>query len=115
MTLKVYTSTVSYLGPDKLDITVKSGDRAFAPTWGMVHGLKHRLLKQETYTHQYKQLMEDSLRKNVTAWSNLFSRESVVLCCYCPPGKFCHRRILAGILERMGCQIIGEITPLAPL
>lgn len=115
MTLKVYTSTIQYLGPNRLDISVKSGYKAFAPTWGMVHGLKNGGLKKDTYAEQYRQLMHQSHVQNTDAWVDLLTRDEVVLCCYCSPGKFCHRRILAGILEKMGCVVVGEILPVGVL
>ena len=57
-------SVVKKLGLDRdsryLDITVKSGDKAFAPTWKMVMGSKQGKITDEEYTHQYTELMRKS-------------------------------------------------------
>ena len=55
--LKVYTAQYGYRGKDRLDITVKSGDRTFAPTWDMVMDYKSGKITQEEYTEMYYDLM----------------------------------------------------------
>ena len=39
--MQIHTSTIRYAGQDRLDVTVKSGDQTFAPTWEMVMGYKN--------------------------------------------------------------------------
>lgn len=34
--LKIYTSQYRYSGKNRLDITVKSGNKIFTPTWNIV-------------------------------------------------------------------------------
>ena len=48
----VWTAQYQYKGPDRLDITVKTGIKAFAPTWEMVMKSKQGKLSEEEYTEQ---------------------------------------------------------------
>jgi uncharacterized protein YeaO (DUF488 family) len=106
--LKVYTARISYRGEDRLDITVKSGDKLFAPTWNLVMGYKNGTITEEHYTEGYLALMRLSYKRNREQWQALLARDSVTLCCYCKRGDFCHRVILAKILEKLGAQYMGE-------
>lgn len=83
-----------------LNTTVKSGQREFAPTWEMVIGIKKGTLTPEEYTEQYKALMQESLREHSAYWERLLHEPNLAIACYCRPGVFCHRHILADIFER---------------
>lgn len=110
--LKIYTSRVfTYKGPDKLDITVKSGDKVFAPTWDMVMGHKRGKYTDEQYTKMYREMMGASYTRQPKHWKSMFAKDTtVVLCCYCRPGAFCHRHILKDILlEHFDGEYLGEI------
>jgi len=109
MPLQVYTSTIRYSGSDKLDVSVKSGSIVFSPTWQMVLDHKTGVLSDEHYTDMYYNLMRISYKDNPDAWELLLFKGRVVLCCYCKPGDFCHRRLLADILVKLGAQYGGEI------
>jgi hypothetical protein len=107
--LKVWTGQAGrYDGADALDITVKSGDRVFAPTWDMVRGYKRRRISQDLYAGMYRALMLKSYRVNRARWDLLIAMDEVTLTCYCQPGVFCHRRLLAGFLAKLGAQDMGE-------
>ncbi len=106
--MKVYTAHISYTGPDRLDITVKSGNKAFAPTWSMVMASKRGEMSEAEYREQYIQKMRHSYLNNHEEWQKLMQQDQVTLVCYCKPGKFCHRIILAKILAEMGAQYLGE-------
>lgn len=108
--LEVYTAMNSYRGEDRLNITVKSGDKTFAPEWDMVMGHKRGDLSDEEYTNKYVELMKKSLKENPEKWKNLMNKEKVVLTCYCKEGKFCHRILLAKMLEKSGAKYMGEIS-----
>jgi len=99
--MKVSTSTYRYPGPHRLDVTRKSGERAFAPTWEMVQEYKAGRLSEEDYTRLYHQRLKESLRENPQAWESLLHREEVVLVCFCPAGAFCHRHLLKEIIRRV--------------
>lgn len=110
MTLKIYTSQFRYSGDDRLDITVKSGRKEFAPTWDMVMGHKSDALSDEDYIVMYKQLMNQSYKNNRKVWKELLNRDSVTLVCYCAKGKFCHRVVLAEMMAKaFGCEYVGEV------
>ena len=107
--LQVYTSNLWSKSKHKLDITVKSGDKVFAPTWKMVMDYKNGKIDEEEYTLQYYELMRESYRKNRYRWNELLNQESVTLCCFCTQGTFCHRYLLADILVKLGAKYISEI------
>lgn len=116
MTLQIYTAQYAYTGPDRLDITVKGKDpvgKPFAPTWKMVMGAKQGRISTSEYTKMYRQRMQDVYRTNRQAWTDLLTRDEVTFVCFCKPGAFCHRYLLAGYFEKLGAQYRGEreITP----
>ena len=103
--MQIYTCTV--YGYPGLDITVKSGDKVFAPTWDLVMGYKKGRISEAEYRKQYIELMRASYRKNKARWLEVLAMPEVTLCCYCPwpDGKqqpFCHRFILAELLAAVG-------------
>lgn len=107
--LKVYTSTTKYQGPNRVNITVKSGDRVFAPTWDLVQGMRNGKITEDEFKEKYYELMRQSYKKNRAKWKALLEKEEVVLVCYCPIGAFCHRYLLVEILEKLGAIYEGEI------
>jgi hypothetical protein len=77
------------------------------PTWGMVKKIK-RDKNEEEYWKEYilllvkrfetydlskglVEVLEDFIAKN-----NII--DDITLCCWCKPGRFCHRRIICGLL-----------------
>lgn len=116
--LHVYTARVTYQGPDRLDITRKSGGPSgwpFAPSWRL---LSPYLAKRrqgaltspdwERYRAAYTEEMRASYRRARGAWEALLSRPEVTLVCYCPDPARCHRRLLAALLVRCGASDRGE-------
>jgi uncharacterized protein YeaO (DUF488 family) len=101
---------------DGLDITVKSGDKAFAPTWDMVMGYKNGTKSEEQYEAEYVALMERSMQENRERWFEVLNSGSVTLLCYCRAGDFCHRTLLVDLLDSFsighGVEVIyrGEVT-----
>jgi uncharacterized protein YeaO (DUF488 family) len=99
-----------------LDITVKSGDKAFAPTWDMVMDYKKGVINEEGYTVRYLNLMRSSYAIRKERWIALLDSGSVTLLCYCRAGAFCHRILLVNILktvgDALGYEVVyeGEIT-----
>jgi uncharacterized protein YeaO (DUF488 family) len=103
MELHIHTAQIGkYKGPDAVDITVKTGDRIFSPTWALVMASKEGRIDWETYTEQYLELMRDSWRKNPDAWHAMLRRGTVTLLCYCRAGENCHRYLLAEFLRELG-------------
>ncbi|MCL6559472.1 MAG: hypothetical protein K6U74_11870 [Firmicutes bacterium] len=107
--VRVHTAQYNYRGEDRLDITVKSGDKTFAPTWDMVMAYKSGKITQEEYTEMYYALMRRSYQNNRRRWEEVLAMDKVVLVCFCRAGDFCHRLLLAGILEKLGAEYCGEI------
>ena len=98
----VKTAHMSYKGPNRLDITVKSGDKVFVPTWDMVKYLKAGRLSWESYEEMYHHRMRNSYRDNRARWNEVLSMGEVVLVCYCETDEHCHRRLLAEYLAKCG-------------
>lgn len=108
---------VSKLGIPLLNTTVKSGIKAFAPSWEIVMDVKRGIITPEQYTDIYHELMEQSLQQQPAVWEETLALEQVAIACYCRPGLFCHRHLLAKLFERecakrsIRCVVRGEITP----
>ncbi len=101
--MKIYTGTLrGRPWKGKLDITVKSGDKVFAPTWEMVLMYKAGRLSEAEYREHYFRLMRTSYREHKARWLEVLAMPEVTLCCYCRPGAFCHRTILAELLAIVG-------------
>lgn len=106
--MDLYTAQFRYSGDDRLDITVRTGNPIFAPSWEMVTGIKQETLSEFTYTEQYKAVMRLSYTQNYDQWQMLLDQPSVTLVCYCPANTFCHRHILAKLLVELGATYVGE-------
>lgn len=122
MTLQVHSARVTYSGPDRLDVTRKSGSEGLflAPSWRILGpALQARAtdsvsLEQHwrPYHDAYVQEMRESWAANRAAWDALLAHERVVLVCYCTDAERCHRSILrAEILPRLGVRDCGEVQP----
>jgi len=117
--LRVYTSRNSrYAGPDKLDITAKSGrwsriggivGSTFAPTWDLIVGYMRGQITEAQYASVYRAMMHKSQQENRDQWDELLHMDRVTLCCFCPPGEFCHRVLLAALLAELGAVYCGEL------
>jgi len=104
--MDIYTAQYKYDNIDRLDITVKGQDplgKAFAPTWEMVRGLISGALLPEQYSKQYGDIIGNVSKES---WEELLSfashRGSITLVCFCKPGAFCHRVLLAKWLDAGG-------------
>lgn len=134
--LLVYTSRINYpASPERFDVTAKGAygkspdpdAQVFAPTWRLVSWGKKMLRSAEErrargepavelfeewvwklYRWRYEQRLRMSYREHRDAWERLLAREKVVLVCYCPNPKRCHRTILAQVLEKLGARFVGE-------
>lgn len=82
-----------------IDTTVKSGNKAFSPSWDMVKAYKDGLLSEDDYTILYNQLMDKSCVANKQEWLNLINKNKVAIACYCKPDVFCHRHLLVNAIE----------------
>jgi len=119
--LKIYTIQISVAkklnlteDPRYLDITVKSGDKTFVPTWKMVMGYKAGKISEEEYADLYYRLMRESYRKNRKRWDEILSLDEIILACYCRPGSFCHRYLLKDMLMKCGAKSVNETSTYHP-
>jgi uncharacterized protein YeaO (DUF488 family) len=120
MELHIYTAQIGkYKEPDAHDVTVKSGDINFAPTWDIVQAWKAGEISWETYSQHYRELMLNSYKRNKQAWHELLHKGVLTLLCYCRAGDHCHRYLLADFIvklgEKNGVNVINEGERLLPV
>lgn len=115
--------------PDRYyDITIKSGVRAFAPTWKMLMAHKAKEMDDETYRFLYIKLMLERILHNPEFYRKLILEvlessvtttvpPAIVMACYCKAHGFCHRYILIHdvfpqVKEDLGIEFeyLGEVT-----
>lgn len=97
----LYTSRMGYEGKDRVDITVESGNRFFSPSWAMVTAMKRNNITQSQFTELYYRRLKLSLMAHPDEWEKLLSMEQATLVCFCKSDTFCHRYILANLLQRL--------------
>lgn len=94
-----------------IDVTVKSsvGDARYAaPTWDMVMGYKNNKITKEEYAVLYEDILAVN-SKNILEFFKSFTEE-IAIACYCRPGMFCHRVLLAKWLAaKLGWEYSGEL------
>ena len=104
--MKLYTAHMTgYKKSEKLgipfkDVTVKSGDKMFAPTWDFLMEYKDDQ-NEEKYISKFLPLMRKSYSENKKYWLDFLSQDSATIACYCGKGKFCHRYLLVDIFEKV--------------
>jgi uncharacterized protein YeaO (DUF488 family) len=114
----VWTGTVRHRGPDRLDVSRKTGDslgicfapsvkllRRYHPKWG---GVGVSCETWPAYAKEYTDEMRQSWRLNRWAWDKVMDMSEVTLCCYCKDASLCHRSLLAGMFWRLGACVGGE-------
>jgi uncharacterized protein YeaO (DUF488 family) len=114
----VHTSRITYAGPGRLDVTCKSGDPTFAPSWAI---LRPMLVQRAAgfdvaaywprYVADYTAEIRTSYRSQRAAWDALLTRSEVTLLCFCVDPMHCHRSVLAGLLGKLGATVRGERAP----
>jgi uncharacterized protein YeaO (DUF488 family) len=100
------------------DVTVKSGDKIFAPSWDILMKYKSNdniLERESVYIEAFTKHMRESYKNNKQYWIDFLSQEEVAIACYCKAGSFCHRKLLVNMFEKV-CRIhnidfeyIGEL------
>lgn len=117
MPTEVWTARISCNDKDVFNITRKSGNKVFAPSWDIL-GPMVQIKKAgrgatdeewKAYAASYLKEMARSYRVERAAWEALLARKRVVLTCYCTDPNHCHRRILARILASLGADDHGEL------
>lgn len=83
-----------------VDVTVKSGEKLFAPEWDFLMKYKQDQ-DEEAYIEKFIPLMRESYRHNTEEWLEYLNQEAIVIACYCAAGKFCHRHLLVDIFQKV--------------
>lgn len=113
MTLHVRTARVSYGGPDRLDVTRKTGDAGLflAPSWAILRPvLDQRRIGQPFDWAGYVAAYKAEIRSERAKWDALLAREAVTLVCFCTDPVQCHRHVLRReILPALGAVDAGEV------
>ena len=82
-----------------VDITVRSGIQAFAPTWPMVNRWKQNKISEDDYAALYRHKVLSEKWAFESDWKELLEYDTVALACYCKAHHFCHRLLLVDILR----------------
>jgi hypothetical protein len=117
-TLIVTTSHYSVKNYASLDITMKGSENKtdllgsiFAPPKDLVYAYLYKGMTQQEYSVIYSELMQRSYNTNTVLWNYILNKKGYVnLTCFCKPGSFCHRLLLANMFKNMGATYLGEIT-----
>jgi len=109
--MQVYSSNYRYNGADRLDVTMKTNNslgKALNPgSWDLVMGYKNGKISEEQYIEKYIKRLNEA---HPIVWDELGKYSRVTLVCFCRPGDFCHRVLLAKYLEeKLGANYRGEI------
>ena len=79
------------------------------PTKELVYGHKYEGKSDKWYIDGYRKLLADRWSE-VKAWLNgLDASKDITLVCYCREGKFCHRQLMARMLEKWRPDIVIEL------
>jgi len=116
--VKVYTATLGYDGPDRLDVSRKGNHPrgvVFAPSPPLLRGYQVQKRRARAtpdqwhaYVNAYLAEMTASRAVHPETWRWLLAQPEVTLCCYCRDGVPCHRRALAALLVALGATYEGE-------
>lgn len=126
MSLRVATAPFRYRGPDRFDVTRKTGGpkgHPFAPSWRILMPALNAMREArrvrsaeleskawETYAVAFMAEMAASAKTHAEAWRDLLARERAVLVCYCAKRERCHRGLLVDLLVNLGAVDEGEVT-----
>lgn len=85
-----------------IDTTTKSGLDFLAPGWDIVKRVKEDASYSDEYTRIYLNRLRQRYRENPEQFHELCrSPQPVLLLCYCPKGKFCHRHLLVDVFKNL--------------
>lgn len=100
-----------------VDITVKSGIQAFAPTWENLSAYRAGTMDKREYAQRYYEKVLEGFKTDQREWAALEVRRNMAFACYCKSGDFCHRHLFAPLyiayLQSLGrrVQFMGEMEP----
>lgn len=74
----------------------------FAPTWELVNNVHKKIITEEQYSVQFLELIDS--RK--VPWTEIIDQfDEKILCCFEKSGDFCHRHLVAVLLEEHGAIV----------
>ena len=100
-----------------VDITAKSGIKAFAPEWENLMAYKRGEMDMTEYSQRYLHKLIVNFERDRQKWENITRERTFAVACYCRPGDFCHRHLftclLGTYLHSQGKQVLlmGELYP----
>jgi hypothetical protein len=86
-----------------IDITARVGG-IFSPSWSMDQGHRSGSISDAEYKQEYVQRLSQRVRENPVPWQEfmMYHADSrIALACFCTPGLFCHRHLLAPMLGQL--------------
>lgn len=92
-------------GIQLVDVTLKSGNRAFSPDVNLLRDYKSGVINDVEYTERFDKLMLESLIVNRPEWLGLLTKGRIALACYCGKEHFCHRNLLSGYIKDLGVSM----------
>jgi len=111
----IYTSNYARCGELKTAVAISASinDKAknvwgfkgphldfLAPSWSMIHAYQDGNMDEDEYSKKYIELLISREINPVDLYKALtFEYDEIILLCYEPPNKFCHRRVLAKWIE----------------
>jgi len=115
--VEVWTARISTRDPDRIDVSRKSGEVAFAPSWKLLgaaldirrSGREQTPEEWRAYARAYLTEMRASHLAHPGPWEALLARERAVLTCYCTDARRCHRTLLGRFLVLLGADFKGEL------
>lgn len=111
--LDFHTAQYRYEGDHRLDISRKGSDPFgihFAPPWTLVRSYRSGSISIPDYTTLYYRQLRALYKDHPQVFASLLDRDRAVLVCFeRPEDGFCHRFILANVLEKMGAHYGGEL------
>lgn len=89
-----------------LDITVKNNpNHVLSPTWDIVLGFMQGKISWPTYVERYLKLIRkrwtEGRKQELLELSELSTKKTLVLVCFCKDETRCHRSIAKSILEKI--------------
>lgn len=99
------------------DITVKTGNKLFAPTWEDLIAYRNGEISNEEYSRRYYAKVVPTIRTHPQEWNKMAEHKTFAFACFCKPGNFCHRYLFAMLyidyLKSHGATVefMGELWP----
>lgn len=100
---------VKDLGIHLHDITVKTGDQDFSPTWNMLKALRSGEMTEAQYAEKYNSSIDWVKENKPEVWAKFLGTKNMAIGCYCTPGAFCHRLLFVDHLIRYLCEQGKEV------